>query len=361
MHRLRTTLIAVLVIALALAGCSRAAEQQPDGPAADAGATAAELRLGYFPNVTHASAIIGDEAGLFTKELGSTKLVTQQFNAGGEAVNALLGGSLDATFIGSGPAINAFAKSNGAAVRLIAGATGGGAQLVVRPTITSPEQLGGATIATPQKGNTQDIALKKWLQDKGLAIGSGPDQVEISNLENPRTFDAFRNGTVDGGWLPEPWASRLVLDAGASVLVDETTLWPNGRFPTTVLVVRTEFLQKYPATVRALLRAHLASLQLAADDPARAKALVNQGLKRLTGNELAQPVIDRAFADITLDADPLAATFPQLAKDSVTAGITEQATDLAGFLDLTPLNAELQAAGTPTVDAAGLDRPGGTR
>lgn len=357
----RLTAVALaLATALALGACSRADRDDTAAPAADAGATAPELRLGYFPNVTHAPAIIGAEAGLFTKELGATKLTTQNFNAGGEAVNALLGGSLDATYIGSGPSINAFAKSKGEAVRLIAGAVGGGAQLVVKPEITSVDQLKGRTIATPQAGNTQDIALKKWLPENGLAVGEGPDAVTIANLDNPRTFDAFKQGSVDGGWLPEPWSSRLVLDAGATVLVDEKELWPNGQFPTTVLIVSTDFLQKYPGTVRALLRGHLAALDLAAKDEAQAKTLVNQGLKKLTGNELAGPVIDRAFENITLSADPLASTFPQLAKDSVTAGITKEATDLTGFVDLAPLNAELAAAGKPAVDAAGLDKPGGT-
>ncbi|MGE3284564.1 MAG: ABC transporter substrate-binding protein [Pseudonocardia sp.] len=349
-----------LVSTLALGACSRADEGPSAVPAGDAGATAPELRLGYFPNVTHAPAIVAVEDGLYAKELGATTLTTQNFNAGGEAVNALLGGSLDATFIGSGPAINAFAKSNGEAVRLIAGAVGEGAQLVVKPEITSPEQLKGRTIATPQKGNTQDIALKKWLPENGLAAGEGPDAVTIANLDNPRTFDAFRSGDVDGGWLPEPWSSRLVLDAGATVLVDEKTLWPDGKFPTTVVIVRTEFLKQYPGTVTALLRAHLAAIDEINSDPARAKTLVNQGLKKLTGNELPGPVIDRAFSNISIGPDPIASTFPQLAQDSVTAGITKEPTNLAGFADLTLLNAELTAAGKPPVDAAGLDKPGGT-
>jgi NitT/TauT family transport system substrate-binding protein len=165
---------------------------------------------------------------------------------------------------------------------------------------------------------------------------------------------------VDGGWLPEPWSSRLVLDAGAGVLLDERSLWPDGRFPTTVMVVRTEFLQMYPDTVRALLRAHLKALDLAAADPEEAKTLVNQGLEKLTGKQLPGPVIDRALRNITLGPDPLAATFPQLAMDSTTAGVTDTTTDLAGFVDLGPLNAELAALGRPTVDAAGLDKPGGT-
>jgi NitT/TauT family transport system substrate-binding protein len=358
MSRPRTrALILALTAVLTLAACSRA-EPAPSAPAGPAdGGTAAELRLGYFPNVTHAAAIIGDQEGLFAEELGDTTLTVQNFNAGGDAINALFGGSLDATYIGSGPAINAFAQSDGAAVRLVAGATDGGAQLVVRPDITSAEQLRGATIATPQLGNTQDIALKVWLSEQGLTVGDGPDQVQIANLENPRTLDAFRVGDVDGAWLPEPWSSRLVLDAGASVLLDERELWDGGNFPTTVLLVSTEFLQSYPDTVRALLRGHIAATELATGDPARAQTIVNDGIEELTGNRLADPVIARAFTELTLSVDPLAGTFPQLAQDSVTAGIADELVDLAGFVDVGPLNTELEAAGRPVVDSAGLDAP----
>jgi NitT/TauT family transport system substrate-binding protein len=359
MPRPRASVLIVAAVALLMAAaCSRAERaQEPAAPVA--GGKAQEVRLGYFPNVTHASAIIGVENGLFTQELGGAKLTPQTFNAGGDAVNALLGGSLDATFIGSGPAINAFAKSKGQ-VRVLAGATEGGAQLVVKPEITSAAQLKGRTIATPQLGNTQDIALKKWLKDNGLAAGDGPDQVKIANMDNPRTLDAFRQGSVDAGWLPEPWSSRLVLEAGAKVLVDERTLWPGGKFPTTVLLARADFVQKYPETVRALVRANLKAIELAASDEAKAKSIVNGGLEKLTGKPLAGPVIDRAFENITLDPDPLAATFPQLAEDSVTAGVTDKPTELAGFIDVGPLNDELKAAGKPAVDAAGLDKPGGS-
>src|SRR5690349_24087537 len=175
--RLRATLILAVIAALALSACSR--RETPATPAGGVSASAAatpaqELRLGYFPNITHAPALIGVANGYFQQELGSTKLTTQTFNAGPEEVNALLGGSLDAGFIGSGPAINAFAKSNGEAVRLIAGSTSGGAQLVTSPDITSPEQLKGKIIATPQKGNTQDGAFKQWLKEHNLEEGDGP-------------------------------------------------------------------------------------------------------------------------------------------------------------------------------------------
>ncbi|HEX4357533.1 MAG TPA: ABC transporter substrate-binding protein [Pseudonocardia sp.] len=350
-------LAAVLTAGAALAACSRADRGDTSGASAAPAnqGPAVELRLGYFPNITHAPALIGLDKGFFAKELGSTKLVTQQFNAGPPEVSALLGGSLDAGFIGSSPAINAFDQSKGAAVRLIAGSTSGGAQLVVKPGITSPEQLEGQTIATPQLANTQDVSLKKWLKGHNLPIGSGPNAVTVQNLANPRTLDLFKSGQVAGGWLPEPWSSQLV-DAGATTLVDEKTLWPGGQFPTTVLIVRTDYLKQHPDTIDALLRGEQQAIDFAATDPAGAKTVTNAAIQRLTGATLSQPVLDRAFSELSFGLDPLAATFPQLAQDSVTAGVAPAATNLNGFVDLTELNKVLQAAGKPAVDPAGLDK-----
>ena len=356
-HRLRAAVLAVVAL-LTLAACSRAEEAPaPAPPAGSTGTPAAELRLGYFPNITHAPALIGVTNGYFQQELGSTTLTTQTFNAGPDAVNALLGGSLDAQFIGSSPAINAFAKSNGEAVRLVAGSTYGGAQLVVSPDITSADQLKGKVVATPQAGNTQDVALKKWLKENDLPQG-GPDGVTVQNIDNPRTLDLFKAGEVAGGWLPEPWSSRLV-DAGARVLLDERDLWPDGKFPTTVLIVRTQFLQEHPQTVEALLRAHQRSIEFTTTQQAQAKTVANDAIKKITNSALAPAVLDRAFTELTFDIDPLAATFPQLSKDSVTAGATPTETDLAGFVNVTPLNTVLGAAGKPAVDAAGLDKAQG--
>ncbi|WP_156757723.1 ABC transporter substrate-binding protein [Actinokineospora pegani] len=348
-HRALAAGLAVAALLSALAGCSRAEGDSAAATASDKG-PAAQLRLGYFPNVTHASALIGLEQGFFAKELGSTELVPTKFNDGPTEVSALLGGSLDAGFIGSGPAINAFAKSDGDAVRLVAGATSGGAQLVTTPDITTPEQLEGTTVATPQLGNTQDVALKKWLADKGLT-----GKVEIQNLEGAKTLDQFRKGDLRAAWLPEPWSSRLVLDAGAKVLLDEKDLWPGGEFPTTTLLVRTRFLQEHRQTVEALLRGLLAANAFAESNPAEAKKAVNSQLEALIGKGLSAAVIDRSFTSITLDPDPLASTYPQLAKDAVTAGITESETELNGLIDLGPLNSVLAAAGRPGLDAAGLD------
>src|SRR5689334_13558198 len=357
LRRRATVLLAALAAVGLAAGCSRAQESTPAAPTSTSPAT--ELRLGYFPNITHAPALIGVAQNYFAEELGSgTKLTTQTFNAGPDEVNALLGGSLDAGFIGSSPAINAFAKSNGEAVRLVAGSTSGGAQLVTSPDITSPEQLKGKIVATPQLGNTQDVALKKWLKQNNLEQGQGPDKVTVQNLDNARTLDLFRTKQLAGGWLPEPWSSRLV-DAGAKVLVDEKSLWPGGQFPTTVLIVRTDYLQQHPDTISALIRGEQKAVDFTTTNAADAKKVTNDSIKQLTGSSLAPAVLDRSFTELQFTLDPLAATFPQLAKDSVTAGVTDKETSLKGFIDVTALNGVLTQAGKPAVDAAGLDKAQG--
>ncbi|TQM80511.1 NitT/TauT family transport system substrate-binding protein [Saccharothrix saharensis] len=348
-RRFLTTSLAVLTAFTALAGCSRIDRGEDSTAGAQDQGAAAEVRLGYFPNVTHAAALIGVDKGFFAKELGGTKLTTQTFNAGPDAVNALLGSSLDVSFIGSGPAINAYAKSGGEAVRLVAGATSGGAQLVVKPEITSPADLNGKVLTTPQLGNTQDVALKKWLADEKL-------DVQVTNVENSQSLDLFKRGDIQGAWAPEPWSSRLVLDAGAKVLLDEKDLWEGGRFPTTVVLVRAEFLAEHPQTVEALLRGHLAATDFALDNEVEAKQVVNAALKQLTGKALGDAVLDRAFDNIELTVDPQAKSFPQLAEDAVTAGVAKEAADVAGLADFTLLNKVLTAAGKPTVDTAGLDK-----
>ena len=348
----RALVVAALAV-LALAGCTRAQESAPT-PVADQG-PAPELRLGYFPNITHAGALIGVQNGLFAQNLGRTKLATQNFNAGPAETAALLGNSIDIGFIGSGPAINAY-KQNPDGIRVISGATSGGAQLVVRPGITSPQQLLGKKIASPQLANTQDIALKKWLKQNNLPIGTGPGAVEVVNIDNARALDAYKTGQLDGGWLPEPYASQFVLQAGATQLIDERTLWPNGQFPTTVVIARTDYVQAHPATVAAFLKGLVAAEQLGTTDPAAAKAAANAGLGAAGSKPLPANVLDRAWSTVSLNPDPLAPLFPQLAQDAVTAGTAPSATNTKGLFDVGPLNQALQAAGRPPVEAGGLDQ-----
>jgi NitT/TauT family transport system substrate-binding protein len=313
-------------------------------------ATAPELRLGYFANVTHASAVYGVGEGVFAKDLGATKLKTQIFNAGPAAVEALFGGALDAAYLGPNPAINAFVKSKGEAIRIIAGATSGGASLVVRQGITSAAQLKGKKIASPQTGGTQDIALRTYLAKNGLKTDvRGAGDTTVIAEDNSQTLQLFKDGRIDGGWVPEPWASRLVLEGGGRVLVDEKTLWPEGRFVTTHLIVRTEYLRKYPGTVRALLRGEIDANKQITADPIKAQSVVNAQLKALTGKALKPATITRAFSEITVTEDPIASSLKTSATNAFATGLVKKA-DLKGIYDLRLLDELLGR----TVDDAGL-------
>ncbi|MGY1683827.1 ABC transporter substrate-binding protein [Geodermatophilus sp. SYSU D01176] len=314
-----------------------------------------ELRLGYFANVTHAAALIGVEQGLLQEELGDTRLVTQVFNAGPDEVEALFAGAIDAAYIGPSPTINAYGQSDGDAIRIIAGAASGGAQLVVREGIDSPDDLRGTTLATPQLGNTQDVALRTWLTEQGLENSlEGRGDVTISPTPNSDTLNLFRSGELDGAWLPEPFASRLVVEAGGRVLVNERDLWPGGEFVTTHLIVRTEFLEQQPEAVVALLRGHVAAVEFARGDAAAAQAAVNAGLEQSGSQPLAPEVMERAWTELTVTYDPIASALEQSAADGVAAGTTETEVDLGGIYDLRPLNQVLGEQGLEAVSAGGL-------
>ena len=330
-----------------------AASAVSSGAAAPAGADS--LKLGYFPNVTHASAVLGVKDGTFQEALGDTKLETSTFNAGPAAIEALLSGAIDATFIGPNPAINAYAKSNGDAIRIVAGATNNGAALVVKPEINGPADLKGKTLASPQLGGTQDVALRKWLLDNGLKTQTtGGADVDIVNQENAQTLDLFKQGEIDGAWLPEPWASRLVLEAGGKTLVDEKTLWPDEKFQTTILISSRQFLEDHPETINALIKGEVAETEKIQADPATAQTELNAAIGELTGKPLADTTIQAAFANIQPTWDPLAGTLDDIAANGVEAGTLASAPDLNGIYDLRELNKVLLAAGKPPVSAADL-------
>jgi NitT/TauT family transport system substrate-binding protein len=350
MPNLRRTsgrLAAALLItatAVSLAGCG-----SDDADASSSGKPVT-LRLGYFPNLTHATAIVGVEDGHFAKALGKNKLKTQTFNAGPEATQALLSGALDATYIGPGPSTNAYAKSGGEAVRVISGATSGGAALVVKPEITSVEDLKGKKIASPQLGNTQDIALRSYLKEKGLeTTQEGGGDVSIVPQENSQTVDTFATGTIDGAWVPEPYLSRLV-NEGGKVLVDERTLWPEGKFVTTNLLVRTDFLQQHPDVVKALLEGQVAANESVNDDPANAQKVVGTAIGKLTGKPLDPKLVAQAWKTLTFTDDPLSSSLITGAEHATDVGLLDKVDNLRGIYDLKLLNEVLKAKGLPEVE-----------
>jgi len=309
------------------------------------------LRLGYFPNVTHAPAIIGDARGFFTAALGDdVELQVQFFNAGPDVIQTMFAAGLDLSFIGPNPAINGYAQSNGEAIRIIAGCTSGGAFLVVRPGITAPQDLVGATIATPQLGNTQDVALRAWLIDQGLAADTaGGGDVSIRPQSNADTLNAFRAGDIDGAWVPEPWATRLILEGGGVVLVDERDLWPAGEYVTTHLIVRTDYLEEHPDVVTRFLQGYLQALRFIEDNPAQSQVVANDGIEAMTGARLADETIAGAWQNLTFTWDPIAASLRKSADDAVAVGLLDPV-DLSGIYALDILNGLLGAAGERTVE-----------
>ncbi|WKX73123.1 aliphatic sulfonate ABC transporter substrate-binding protein [Streptomyces sp. XD-27] len=314
-----------------------------------------QVRIGYFANLTHATALVGLQNGLIQKELGGTQIKPYVFNAGPSEIEALNAGSLDIGWIGPSPAINGYAKSHGKNLKIIAGSASGGVKLVVNPKkIKTLDDLKGKKIATPQLGNTQDVAFLNWISERGWDVDaqSGKGDVSVVRTDNKVTPDAYKSGSIDGAWVPEPTASKLVAEGG-KVLLDESTLWPDRKFVITNVIVKQSFLEKHPDVVEAVLRGSVRTNQWIKDNPDQAKAAANEALETETGKALPAEVIDPAWRSIEVIDDPLARTLSTEADHAVRAGLLEEP-DLKGIYDLRPLNKVLKGEGRPTVSAAGL-------
>ncbi|SFX97260.1 aliphatic sulfonate ABC transporter substrate-binding protein [Streptomyces atratus] len=360
-RRALTAVAALPLLALALTACGYGSEaKQDDAKKADVATggkklSADTVKIGYFPNLTHATALVGIQEGIIAKELGSTTVEPSTFNAGPSEIEALNAGSIDIGFIGPSPAINGYTKSKGKSLRIIGGSASGGVKLVVDPKrIRTLDDLKGKKIATPQLGNTQDVAFLNWMSEKGWKVdaNSGKGDVSVVRTDNKVTPDAYRSGSIDGAWAPEPTASKLVAQ-GAKVLLDESTLWPDNKFVITNIIVSQKFLTEHPDVVEAVLRGTVDTNAWINANPDKAKASANAALKTLSGKELPAEVLDPAWKSIRFIDDPLAATLDTEAEHAVKAGLLEQ-TDLTGIYDLKPLNKILKAAGKPAVADAGL-------
>lgn len=347
----------VSAVAACQGGGSREAAAPGATPSAGPPGSTAEarraVRLGFFPNITHAPGLVAAERGLFEAALGPDVAVEyKRFNAGPAAVEALLSGALDVTYIGPNPTINAFARSRGEAVRVLAGACSGGAALVVRPEIHAAADLKGLSVASPQLGGTQDVALRTWLKAQGFSVALQGGDVAVLPQENAQTLEAFRSGTLAGAWVPEPWATRLVREGGGHVLVDEKSLWPNGRFLTTHLIARTAWLDD-PANAglaSKILAAHLDALDLIARAPAEAQAAANARIQKITGKALGQELLVAAWQGLEFTADPLAQTLAVSAQNAQAIDLLKPLDrPLGGLYGLAPLNALLTARGRPPV------------
>ena len=342
-----------LMLTLVLVGAA-CGDDDKTPASAGPGAEPAEkvtLNLGYFPNITHSTAIVGVEKGIYAKAVGANvELKTQTFNAGPEATEAIFAGAVDAQFIGPNPAINAYAKSDGKAIRIVSGSTSGGAFFVVKNAINGADDLKGKKIATPQLGNTQDVALRSWLKEKGLnADTTGGGDVSIIPQENADTLNAFKAGDIDGAWVPEPWATRLLQEGGdAKILVDERDLWPEGKYVTTHLIVRTAYLDEHPDVIKKLLEGHIEATKFVNENGAEARTLANDGIEKVTGKRIADAVIDASWGNLTFTTDPIAPSLAKSAKAAQDVGLLDPV-DLNGIYDLKLLNEVLSGSGESEV------------
>ena len=317
------------------------------------------LRIGYFPNITHAQAVIGLNDGDFQKVLGDNVTVeTVKFNAGPSAIESLLADRIDATYIGPNPAINGYLLTDGKDLRVISGASSGGASFVVRNDsgIETVNDLGRKKFASPQLGNTQDVALRKYLIDNGYNTIENGGNVTVLPIANADILTAFLKKEIDGAWVPEPWATRLVQEAGGKVLVDEKSLWPDGKFVTANLIVRTDYLEKNPDVIKKLLEAHVDETLKINNDTAAAAKEFNTQLKKLTGQEISENVLDKAFSNLELTYDPLKLTLFKSANDAYDLGFIEKGKDrpnLSDIYDTTLLNEVLAEKGLQSIDDTG--------
>ncbi|MER6544829.1 aliphatic sulfonate ABC transporter substrate-binding protein [Streptomyces sp. NPDC001250] len=345
---------------LALAACGYGSHSKNDDTAkVAAGAKKIDgldsVKIGYFGNLTHATALVGREQGIFQKELGATQPKYQLFNAGPSEIEALNSGAIDIGWIGPSPAINGYTKSDGKSLRIIGGSASGGVKLVVDPKkIKSLQDVKGKRIATPQLGNTQDVAFLNWISSQGWKVDaqSGKGDVSVVRTDNKVTPDAFKSGSVDGAWVPEPTASKLVAEGG-KVLLDESSLWPDKKFVITNIIVRQDFLKQHPKAVEAVLKASAETNKWINANPDAAKTAANKQLADDSGKALPAKVLDPAWKSIQFTDDPLAATLDSEAQHAVKAGLLDKP-KLDGIYDLTLLNQVLKAEGRPTVSDAGL-------
>jgi NitT/TauT family transport system substrate-binding protein len=320
-------------------------------PAAGFGQTL--VRVGAFPNITHAQAMIGKANGSFEKGLGtSARIQWISFNAGPSAIEALFAGAIDMTYIGPNPTISGYVRSNGEALRVIAGSVSGGAALVVRNDsgIQKIEDFHGKRIASPQLGNTQDVALRAWLKSHGMkSIDKGGD-VQVVPLANPDQLSLFLKKELDAAWAPEPWASRLIHEGNAHLFLDERDLWPDHQFVTTNLIVSRKFLGDHPDLVRKWLAVHVELTDWINGHLPEAKQILNQQIQKETGKALSPVVLDESFSRLQVTYDPLRNSLLSSARSAFEAGfLGKQMPDLSSIYDLRPLNQVLTEKGKKTI------------
>lgn len=307
-----------------LVGCDKPAAQQEQLKA---------LRLGYFPNATHAQAVLGVDSGEFAQAIGPTELKTKLFNAGPSMIEAIFAGEIDIGYIGPGPALSAHGRSRGEGVRIISGAAANGVVIVARKDsgINTIKDLVGKRITTPQKGNTQDIAARRYLS----AVLGQKDDSNVLPVANAEQSAMMSRGQIDAAWTPEPWGARLVAEADAKVIAEEKDLWPNGEFSLTVVITTPDFLKKHPEVVEKFLTVHRRWTRKLNEDPTATLPQLQEALFKLTQQKLAPGVLASALPRVKFSDNPLQETFQTMGQWAYELRFATEPPNLDKLFDLT--------------------------
>ncbi|HET6398731.1 MAG TPA: ATP-binding cassette domain-containing protein [Candidatus Thermoplasmatota archaeon] len=341
MHTRAASLAVAMALAAGIGGCVGGPEE-------------GVLRLGFFPNLTHAQALVGSHTGLFQEALGDTQLRVQTFNAGPAAIMALLSGHVDVVYVGPTPTVNAIEAAGPDSLRIVAGAASGGVSFVVRPGFPAGDgaDWSRARFAAPQLGNTQDVALKHYLLERGYATTDRGGPVQVINAPNPYILALFQQGEVDGAWIPEPWVTRLVREGGAEVLLQEESLWPEGSYVTTHIVTTPRFAAERGEDLRRLLQAHVELTRRLSEDPAPLLADINAAIESHTGQRMGEETLVSAITRIRFTHDPLPPSFLQQFEHARELGFVRgKAPPAERVYELAPLADALQEAGLPPLQA----------
>ena len=330
MTSLRFLAVALLAV-FSLSACDNKANSGGESGGPDKPLT---LRVGHFPNITHAQALIAANLtrqgkGWFEERLGpGVKIEWYSYNAGPSAMEALAAGSIDLTYVGPNPAINLYVKSRGEEVRIVAGAADGGAALVVQPDgrLAKPEDFRGKTVATPQFGNTQDVACRAWLKKQGYAISQTGGEVRVLPTVNPDQLSLFTAGKLDAVWTVEPWVSRLELEAKGKVYLEQKDTI------TTVLVAGTKILSNRKDLVKKFVAAHAELTKWINEHPDEAKQMVNAELKELTKREMPAELIDKAWSRLHFTSDINRESLDSFVSEAQSVGFLKESGDLGKLI-----------------------------
>jgi NitT/TauT family transport system substrate-binding protein len=314
-----------------------------------------ELRIGYFPNINHAQAVIGIGNGDFKKVLGeNVDIKPFIFNAGPSAIEAIFAKQVDVTYVGPNPAINGYVISNGEDIRAIAGATSGGAVFVVRAdtNINSASDLANKKFASPQLGNTQDVALRAYLLENGYKTVENKGNVHVLPAKNPDILTLFLKKDIDGAWVPEPWGERLIKEANGKLFLDERDLWPDGKFVTGLMVVRTDYLENNPDVIQKLLKAHVEETEWINSHKEEAIQTFNTELKKITFQTIPEDILREALTRLEFTYDPIQQSLYKSAEDAFKLGfLGKTKPDLTNIFDLNILNKVLKEKDLDTINS----------